>query len=60
LLPARIEQLETAIAAHGEAMTTPDFFKQDSAAITNANDAVAKLQAELDTAYARWSALDAS
>jgi ATP-binding cassette subfamily F protein uup len=60
LLPARIEQLETAIAAHGEAMTTPDFFKQDSAAITKANEAVAKLQTELDTAYARWSALDGS
>jgi ATP-binding cassette subfamily F protein uup len=60
LLPARIEQLETAIAAHGEAMTTADFFKQDSVTITKANEAVAKLQTELDTAYARWSALDAS
>jgi ATP-binding cassette subfamily F protein uup len=60
LLPARIEQLETAIAAHGEAMTTADFFKQDSATITKANEAVAKLQTELDAAYARWSALDGS
>ena len=58
-LPARIEQLETAIAAHGEAMTSPQFFKQDSVAITRANDAVAKLQAELETAYARWTELDA-
>jgi len=58
-LPARIEQLETAIAAHGEAMTAPEFFKQDSATITKANEAVAKLQAELEVAYARWSELDA-
>ena len=57
-LPARIEQLETAIAAHGEAMTAPEFFKQDSATITRANEAAAKLQAELEVAYARWSELD--
>jgi len=58
LLPRRIEELEAAIAAHGEAMTHPDFFKQDSAAITAANEAIAKLQAELEAAYARWNELD--
>ncbi|OOG66186.1 ABC transporter ATP-binding protein [Rhodanobacter sp. B04] len=58
LLPKRIEQLETEIAAHGEAMTSPGFFKQDSATITRANEAVAKLQAELEIAYARWAELD--
>ncbi len=57
-LPKRIEQLETAIAAHGEAMNDPAFFKQDAATITRANEAVAALQAELDAAYARWSELD--
>ncbi|MDE3210129.1 MAG: ABC transporter ATP-binding protein, partial [Pseudomonadota bacterium] len=57
-LPLRIEQLEAAIAAHGEAMAEPAFFKQDSAAITRANEAVAKQQAELEAAYARWSELD--
>jgi ABC transport system ATP-binding/permease protein len=57
-LPKRIEQLEGAIAAHGEAMNDPAFFKQDSATITRANEAVAALQAELDAAYARWSELD--
>ena len=57
-LPARIEQLETEIAARGEAMNAPDFFKQDSAAITRANEAVAKLQSELETAYTRWAELD--
>ena len=58
LLPKRIEELEAAIAAHGAAMTNPDFFKQDSAAINQANEAVAKQQTELETAYARWSELD--
>ena len=58
LLPKRIEELEAAIAAHGEAMTHPDFFKQDSAAIAAANEAIAKRQAELEAAYARWSELD--
>lgn len=58
LLPPRIEQLETEIAAKGEAMNDPAFFKQDAAAITRANEAVAKLQSELDAAYARWRELD--
>jgi ATP-binding cassette subfamily F protein uup len=57
-LPKRIEELEAAIAAHGEAMTNPDFFKQDSVAIARANEAVAKQQTELETAYARWTELD--
>ena len=57
-LPLRIEQLEREIAAHGEAMAAPDFFKQGAAAIAKANEAVAKLQSELDTAYARWTELD--
>lgn len=39
-------------------MTDPAFFKQDSATITAANEAVAKLQAELETAYMRWAELD--
>ncbi len=58
LLPGRIEELETEIAKRGAAMTDPAFFKQDSATITAANEAVAKLQAELEAAYARWSELD--
>jgi ATP-binding cassette subfamily F protein uup len=58
LLPARIERLETDIAARTQAMQTPEFFKQDAAAITAANNALAALQAELDTAYARWQELD--
>ncbi|HEY6941720.1 ATP-binding cassette domain-containing protein [Dokdonella sp.] len=58
-LPARIETLETRIAAIGEAMQEADFYQQDSARIVAANDELAALQAELDAAYARWSELDA-
>ena len=57
-LPLRIEQLESGIAAHGDAMAEADFFKQESIAITRANEAVAKMQMELDAAYKRWSELD--
>ena len=57
-MPNRIEQLETAIAAHAEAMHDPVFFRQDAAAIARANAELARLQTELDGAYARWSALD--
>jgi len=57
-LPARIEALETEIAARTEAMHDPSFYKQDAAAIAAANQALAKLQAELDTAYQRWQLLE--
>ncbi len=57
-LPQRIEQLETDVATHTAAMNDPAFFQQDSAAIVKANEALVALQAELDTAYARWSELD--
>jgi ATP-binding cassette subfamily F protein uup len=59
LLPARIEALETEIAARTRAMHDPAFFKQDSATITAANQSLAALQAELDAAYARWQELEA-
>jgi len=57
-LPVRIESLENDIAARSAAMNDPAFFKQDSAAILAANGELAKLQAELDQAYARWQALE--
>ncbi|GLQ99861.1 ATP-binding cassette domain-containing protein [Dyella mobilis] len=57
-LPARIEQLETEIAARAEAMNDPSFYQQDAAAIQHANEALAKAQAELDSAYVRWSELE--
>ena len=57
-LPTRIEQLEADIAARGEAMNDPAFFQQDGAAIVKANETLAKLQLELENAYARWAELD--
>jgi ATP-binding cassette subfamily F protein uup len=58
-LPGRIEKLEADIAERTEAMNDPDFYRQDNASVLKANESLAKLQAELDTAYARWAELDA-
>ena len=57
-LPARIEKLETQIGELTAAMQSPDFYKQDAAAITASNAHLADLQAQLDTAYSRWQALE--
>ena len=57
-LPAKIEALETEIAARTAAMNDPVFFQQDNAAILAANQKLAELQTQLDAAYARWSELD--
>ncbi|MBA8889745.1 ATP-binding cassette subfamily F protein uup [Dokdonella fugitiva] len=58
-LPARIDALETRIAALGAAMQEPGFYQQDGARIVAANGELATLQGELDAAYARWAELDA-
>ncbi|KAF1719400.1 ATP-binding cassette domain-containing protein [Pseudoxanthomonas wuyuanensis] len=57
-LPARIEALETDIARRTEAMNDPAYYQQDATALLKANEALAALQAELDTAYRRWGELD--
>jgi ATP-binding cassette subfamily F protein uup len=59
-LPARIEQLETDLAAMNARLEDPAFYRQDSAAIVAANAEMAAKQAELDDAYARWQALEAA
>ena len=58
LLPARIETLENEIAARTQAMHDPAFFRQDSASITAANQALAARQTELEAAFARWQELE--
>lgn len=58
LLPAKLEQLEAEIAKRTAAMNDPKYFQQDAAAITKANDELVKLQAELETAFARWEELE--
>ncbi len=57
-LPARIESLETRIAALTDAMADPAFFRQKGAAITEHNAALAAAHAELDAAFARWAELE--
>jgi ATP-binding cassette subfamily F protein uup len=57
-LPARIEALETQVAAATDAMHDPAFYQRDGAAITAHGVALARVQAELDAAYARWEELE--
>jgi ATP-binding cassette subfamily F protein uup len=40
-------------------MASPEFYQQESAVITAANAALAKLDATLTAAYARWEDLEA-
>ncbi|HEN46842.1 MAG TPA: ATP-binding cassette domain-containing protein, partial [Mizugakiibacter sp.] len=57
-LPARIETLETELAERTQHMANPAFFRQNSAAIVIANDALTKVQNELELAYRRWEELE--
>ena len=58
-LPAKIETLETEIAALQIAMNAASFYQQDKAAINAAQLRWQQLQTELQLAYVRWEALDA-
>ncbi len=57
-LPARIEVLETEIAALTASMSDPAFFQRGGDAIVTANARLATLQSELQGAYDRWEALE--
>jgi ATP-binding cassette subfamily F protein uup len=57
-LPARIETLEAQVAAMTAEMNDPGFYRRDSAAITAHGAGLARVQAELDAAYARWGELE--
>jgi ATP-binding cassette subfamily F protein uup len=57
-LPARIEELEAALAELAARLNEPDFYRQDGTLIAESNARLAALQAELDAAYARWQALE--
>lgn len=57
-LPAKVELLESEIAALGARMNEPDFYRQDPAEIARASERAQALQAELDLAYQRWEALE--
>jgi ATP-binding cassette subfamily F protein uup len=58
-LPQRIEALEAQLARMAAAMNEPAFYQRGAAAVGADNATLARLQAELDAAYARWAELDA-
>ena len=58
-LPAKIEQLEMDVEGLTSAMNDPSFYTRSSAEVTAHTQKLTKVQAELDTAYARWQELDA-
>ncbi|MBA2237352.1 MAG: ATP-binding cassette domain-containing protein [Lysobacter sp.] len=57
-LPLQIEALEGRLATLTVAMNDPAYYQRDAAAITADNTRLAALQAELDTAYERWSEIE--
>ncbi len=59
LLPAKIEQLESQIAAMTLKMNEPSFFQQESEKINQHNAKLAAIQVELETTFARWETLEA-
>ena len=58
LLPARIESLDAELARMAAAMNEPAFYQRDAAIVAADTATLARLQAELDAAYARWSELE--
>ncbi|MDQ3512003.1 MAG: ATP-binding cassette domain-containing protein, partial [Pseudomonadota bacterium] len=59
-LPLQIEALEGRLAVLTAAMNDAAYYQRDAAAITADNSALGELQAELDSAYARWAEIEAS
>ena len=57
-LPARIETLENQLAVMTSQMHEPAFYQQAATAISAHNQQFAAMQAELETAYARWETLE--
>ena len=57
-LPARIEALESEVAALAGAMNEAAFFQRDGAAVAADTQRLSALQADLDAAYARWESLE--
>ena len=57
-LPARIESLETEIAALHDAMAQPDYYQQGGEVIAQGQSQLKDLESELANAYARWDELE--
>ncbi|GAB3045967.1 ATP-binding cassette domain-containing protein [Stenotrophomonas tumulicola] len=58
-LPLKIEALEKDVEGLTAAMNDPAFYQRSAAEMAAHNQQLAKVQAELDGAYARWEELDA-
>ena len=56
-LPDNIEKNETALTALHEAMSNPDFFKQDPDLIRDKQQQLEQLQQTIDAQYTQWEAL---
>jgi len=57
-LPGKIEELEQEITRLAAAISQPDFYQGDFAVTQETNRQLAEAQAELETAYQRWSELE--
>jgi len=57
-LPARIDVLESELAALAAAMSDAGFYQQDAGTVATHTRRMAEAQDELDAAYARWAELD--
>ena len=57
-LPAKLEKLEQQQGRIHEQMAEPDFYQQDKADILNIQQQLAALDAELETVFMRWEALE--
>ncbi len=57
-LPAVIEKLEQRQQALESAMAKDDFYQQDHAKVQKALDELAAVQAEMETTFERWSAIE--
>jgi ATP-binding cassette subfamily F protein uup len=57
-LPARIEKLEAEQEVLHQQMADPDFYKKDATTISQLQQQLADLTAELEQTYARWEQLE--
>ncbi len=57
-LPAQLEDLEAEHTALGERLADPATYQQDADAVSDLTRSYQALQAEIDTAYARWEELE--
>ena len=57
-LPGQIETLEQQIAGLQQTLSDPAFFQRPADQISETTDLLAKLEAELEQAFARWAELD--